>query len=149
MARRKSVQQKKLEGNAGKRDLTGPVKPPPGVPEMPKWLNAVAADEWNRIVPILDSMGVLSMLDRAVIADYCTVWSQLVRVEGELASADAITETRSDSDGMVKHPLWSVANQLRQRFDKKCEMLGLAPGPRGRLDVPEKPLEDDSLGILD
>lgn len=148
MAVRKSKQAKALANNPGKRNLDV-VKPPPGVPDMPPWLKAEASDEWKRIVPILDSMGVLSRLDRAVVADYCTVWAQLVRVETQLADADALTDTRSDSEGMVKNPLWSVANQLRQRFDKKCEMLGLAPGPRGRLDVPDKPLDDDPDGILD
>jgi P27 family predicted phage terminase small subunit len=148
MPPRKSINKKRIEGNPGKRHLDA-VKPPPGVPEIPKWLKGEAADEWGRIVPILDSMGVLSRLDRAVIADYCTVWAQLVRVESELADSEAITETRSNNDQMVRHPLWSVANQLRQRFDRKCELLGLAPGPRGRLDVPDKPLEDDGLGILD
>jgi P27 family predicted phage terminase small subunit len=148
MPAKKGAATKRLNNNPGKREIEA-VKPPPGVPEMPNWLCGEAAAEWGRIIPILDAMGVLSLLDRAVIADYCTVWSQLVRVERELSGADVLTETRSDSEGMVKNPLWSVANQLRQRFDRKCEMLGLAPGPRGRLDVPEKPVDDDALGILD
>lgn len=147
MAVRKSKQQKELEGNAGKRELSA-VKPPPGVPEMPKWLKGEGEAEWNRVIPILDSMGVLSVLDRAVIADYCTVWAQLVRVDSLLDEADALNEGARGQE-WVKNPLWSIANQLRQRFHKACDLLGLAPGPRGRLDVPEKPIEDDSLGILD
>lgn len=148
MAQRKSAQAKKLAGNPGKRELSV-VKPPPGVPDMPNWLTGEGAVEWSRVIPILDSMGVLSVLDRAVIADYCTVWAQLVRVEKELTTAESLTEGRSDRGEWVKNPLWSIANQLRQRFHKACEMLGLAPGPRGRLDVPEKQSDDDGGGILD
>lgn len=148
MAIRKSAQAKKLANNPGKSRIDT-VKPPPGVPDMPAWLNGEAAAEWGRVIPILDSMGVLSRLDRAVVADYCTVWAQLVRVERELSESESLTEGRSDRGEWVKNPLWSIANQLRQRFHKGCDLLGLAPGPRGRLDVPDKPLGDDPDGILD
>jgi P27 family predicted phage terminase small subunit len=137
-----------LDGNPGKRSLDF-VKPPPGVPDKPVWLKKESAEEWDRIIPILDSMGVLSRLDRAVVADYCTVWGRLVAVEKELDSAEALVVGRSDRQEWVKNPLWSVSNQLRQRFHKCCELLGLAPGPRGRLDVPDKSQNDDPYGLLD
>lgn len=139
---------KRLAGNPGKRQLDR-IKPPPGVPAKPSWLIGEASDEWDRVIPILDSTGVLSLLDRAVVADYCMIWSDICRVSDELVGASSIVEGRRDR-GPTKNVLWSILNGLRQRFDKKCELLGLAPTPRGRLDVPagDDPFYDPH-GLLD
>ena len=146
---RKGSTARRLANNPGKRPVEAPIKPPPGIPERPASLKGEAADEWDRVVPVLDAMGILSVLDRAVICDYCQCWADICRVTGELENAPSLVEGRSDSAGMVKNHLWSILNQLRQRFDKKAEMLGLAPGPRGRLDTPDRGLDDDSHGLLD
>ena len=143
---RKSKQAKDLDGNPGKRSVTV-VKPPPGVPEKPPWLAGEASDEWDRVIPILDSMGVLSRLDRSAISDYCTVWGRLVQAEREIGSGSLLVQGQKGE--MVRNPLLSEANQLRQRFGKYCDLLGLAPAPRGRLDIPDKGLDDDPHGLLD
>jgi P27 family predicted phage terminase small subunit len=143
---RTSVGQKTLHGNPGKRDLHVP-KPPPGVPDRPEWLKGEASEEWGRVVPILDSMGVLSRLDRAVIADYCRVWGMLVKVETELENTNLMVKGQKDE--LVRNPLFSVANQLRQRFHKCCDLIGLSPGTRSKLDVSDKSADEDPHGLLD
>lgn len=137
-----------LENNPGKQKVSF-VKPPPGVPAMPKWLKGEAAQEWRRVVPVLDAMGVLSTLDRAVLSDYCVTWAQIVRIERSLEADAAVVPGRADIGGTVRHPLWSVLNQLRQRLHKSCDLLGLAPAPRGRIEMPEQPIEDDPEHLLD
>ncbi len=148
MPRKTSNTSKRLAGNPGKRQLDT-IKAPPGVPTKPIWLIGEASDEWDRVIPILDSTGLLSLLDRAVVADYCRIWGDICRVSEELTAAPSITEGRRDR-GPTKNVLWSILNGLRQRFDKKCELLGLAPAPRGRLDVPtgDDPYFDPH-GLLD
>lgn len=143
---RKSKQSKSLDANPGKRPLEIP-KPPPGVPEKPEWLTGEAGREWDRVIPILDSMGVLSKLDRSAIADYCRVWGRLVAVENEIDGGSILLKGQKGE--MVRNPLLAEANQLRQRLHKSFDMIGLAPGPRGRLDVPDKGLDDDPHGLLD
>jgi P27 family predicted phage terminase small subunit len=146
MARRKSNVTKALDGNPGKREALV-VKPPPGVPEKPAWLKGEAADEWDRIVPILDSMGVLSTIDRAIIALHCQDWQQLCKINADLEAADYVSAGRTGED--VRNPLWAIKNQLEQRFHKTCELLGAAPNPRSRLDMPPKEENEDPHGLLD
>lgn len=143
---RKAKQTKALENNPGKGRLDV-VKPPPGVPEKPPWLQGEASAEWDRVIPILDAMGVLSRLDRSAVSDYCTVWGRLVWCEQRIQSTDLLLKGQKGE--LVRNPLLSEANQLRQRFGRYCDLLGLAPAPRGRLDVPDRGADDDPHGLLD
>ncbi|HNY41108.1 MAG TPA: phage terminase small subunit P27 family [Bryobacteraceae bacterium] len=147
MSIRRGSRAKELDGNPGKRPIGG-LRPPPGVPDRPVSLQGEARAEWDRIVPVLDSMGVLSILDRAVIADHCEAWGQICRINAELAGLPSVIEGRRGGE-LVKDVRWSVLNALRQRFHKSCELLGLAPSPRGRLDVPDRGLDEDPHGLLD
>lgn len=47
-----------------------------GRPKRPDWLSDEARREWNRIVPELQKQGVLSVLDRGMLAVYCSLWAQ-------------------------------------------------------------------------
>lgn len=129
--------------------MTAPVKPPPGVPEMPAGMPRGAVDEWGRVVPILDSMGVLSILDRAALADYCICVARCWDLE-QLIGDEGFTKKASNrADGPAKSPLFTILRMYRGSLQRWCELFGLAPGPRGRLDVPEKPEAEDAEGILD
>lgn len=80
---RKSTKTKELEGNLGKRALNHEEpKPEEGTPQIPIRLPALARAHWNRLVPILKKMKVLTVADGDALAGYCTV---LVR--WELATA--------------------------------------------------------------
>ena len=52
----------------------------PGAPEPPDWLYGDGLEEWNRVVKLLgpDGLGVISRLDRGVLAVYCLLWQLLV-----------------------------------------------------------------------
>jgi P27 family predicted phage terminase small subunit len=71
----------------------------------------------------------------------------LVKVETELESTNLMVKGQKDE--LVRNPLFSVANQLRQRFHKCCDLIGLSPGTRSKLDVPDKSHDEDPHGILD
>lgn len=140
---------KQLDNNPGKRRIPEPVKPPPGVPDMPKGLPALAKNEWKRVTPILDKMGVLSILDRAALADYCLCVARVTEIEKVISRDGLSVRGRNRGAGHVKNPLLSVARQYRSSLQRWCDLFGFAPGPRGRLDVPEQIGEDDPEGMLD
>jgi len=147
--RPKPKKKKLLDANPGKRRLPEPVKPPPGVPSMPAGLSAVAREEWERVVPILDKMGVLSVLDRAALADYCLCVARVAELEMLIDKRGSGIRGRNRSDRFVKNPLFAVVRQYRASLQRWCDLFGFAPGPRGRLDVPEQPANDDPEGLLD
>ncbi len=147
--RAKSKARKKLENNPGKRRIPEPVKPPPGVPDMPKGMPKLAIEEWARVVPILDKMGVLSVLDRAGLADYCLCVARVGELERAIGKQGIAVKGRYRGDRQIKHPLFAVVRQYRASLQRWCDLFGFAPGPRGRLDVPEQPANDDPEGLLD
>lgn len=65
-------------GNPGKRPLN-PQEPRPAVeaPRMPAWLPRRAKAEWQRIVPELLGLGLLTRIDLGALASYCVAVGEL------------------------------------------------------------------------
>src|SRR4029077_11756272 len=102
---------KLLDGNPGKRRIND--REPasiPGFPEMPDWLDDEAKAEWNRIIPELHEMGVLSRADRPALTGYCNAWSRWVHAEGQVRKYGAIVKS-PDKGFPMTSPYLTVANQ--------------------------------------
>jgi P27 family predicted phage terminase small subunit len=136
---------KLIEGNPGKRPInTLAPKPAPKAPTEPRWVKLLpgplstqirkdAAAEWKRIVPVLDGLGLLSVVDSALLTDYCICWARLLECERTLSLEGMTKET---DRGPAKHPLTTVAGQYRSALKSYVGELGLGPSSRGRLAVP-------------
>ena len=64
--------------------------PPRGRPEPPEPLEGMAAREWNRMCDRLAHDGVLSLVDDAVMYEYCRLFAEtedIVRVKAETAAS--------------------------------------------------------------
>ena len=59
----------------------GEVEPTPGFPDAPEWLDSEALAEWKRIESDSAYREAICLLDRAVLAAYCCMWSRFVRGE--------------------------------------------------------------------
>ena len=96
----KPTRVKELEGNPGKRRLNTTESHPPvpaAVPYAPKFVNAEAKAEWNRMVNILLGMGLYTEVDHAALAMYCQAWGRWVIAERKLsAEGEIITTCRAD-----------------------------------------------------
>lgn len=53
----------------------GDVKPDVEIPGCPKHLLPEARKEWRRITPLLQDLGLVSMIDRTALALYCQEWA--------------------------------------------------------------------------
>lgn len=111
---------KNLSGNAGRRPMTvNEPMPPIGAPACPVWLTGDALEEWHRIVPALDRLGMLTSVDGAVLIGHCVTF-------GEIAATVKAGE-----------PL--KASLLGQMRSFAVE-LGLTPAARAKLSIaPPKP----------
>ena len=69
-----------------KRSNLGSVELCADEPPMPEHLSTAAREEWERIVPELLALGVLSKIDRGALSAYCTCHAMA------LAAEAAITE---------------------------------------------------------
>ena len=122
----KPTKLKLLEGNPGKRALPkNEPSPKLGRPSKPKCLTGEAAAEWKRVVPELESSGLLAKIDRPALTGYCISWAAVVR---------AHEKEQSDTLNLA-------LTQLRQW----CVMFGISPAARTRIQVkPTAPEESAS-----
>jgi P27 family predicted phage terminase small subunit len=129
-----------LHGNPGKR-ARNPYEPNPttAVPHCPGRLDTEARREWRRVVRELRTLGLVSKLDRAVLAAYCVAWSRWVALESHLAQVKAKKGVEgllatARSGYQMPHPLLTVAGMAARtptaalRISLRVRSLLLPPG---------------------
>lgn len=142
-----------LEGNPGKRALKDEPRPTPRPPKPPTWLSKEAAAEWKRLVPELDRVGLLTLVDRAALAAYCEAWSTHKEAVGDVKRNGIKLEIErerfsrnGDSLGVdvivVPNPAVKVQKEMASLMRGYMAEFGLTPYSRSRLSPPE--LEEDA-----
>jgi phage terminase small subunit len=108
---------KKLAGNPGKRPMNDREPLPAGrIGACPDWFPADARLEWDRIVPELDRLGVLTSVDAATVEAHCLTYGEIV------ATVKAGEPLRA-----------ALLGQMRAYAAE----LGLTPAARAKLVVPQ------------
>lgn len=138
----KSLSQKVLEGNPGKRALKNEPRPTLGDPPMPEGLTADARAEWFRVLPELRKMGILAVCDGADIAGYCQARARWLQAEAIVEKEGPVVDEPVLINGVAtkfvrkkKHPAVTVSNQAAVLMKSFAAELGLSPTSRARLDV--------------
>jgi P27 family predicted phage terminase small subunit len=117
---------RKLLGNPGKRALNEhEPKPAPGEPEMP-WLAREAAAEWRRVVPILLSLGILTIADGPALALYCAAYGHWQCAERELTKCRDLSADKARKLNRMADSSMKLAKSMLVEF-------GLTPASRPRL----------------
>lgn len=145
---------KLFEGNPGRRpiNLSDGINPDVVVPDAPAWLCRDGLKEWKRISVELESIGLISRLDRAALALYCQTWGQLCLLERAFAAQQKSTvekgrEAGMDLDvaamrtffaatpsGFVRQaPLYRQIGELREQCNRYLAAFGLSPTARMRV----------------
>jgi P27 family predicted phage terminase small subunit len=123
---------RRLEGNRGKRawNHDEPVLPE-AIPRCPGHLGPRARAEWRRVARPLVALGVLTAIDRAVLAAYCQAYGRWVEAEEALRETPALLRTAS---GHVQHSPWLViANRQLELMARSMTELGMTPVARSRV----------------
>lgn len=142
-----------LRGNASKKAigslLDDVVRPPVEAPECPEHLEGEARAEWERIVPHLVALGLISKIDRAALAGYCDAWGEYVWACERVKALNA--EDPSGERGRILstpagYKQISVAQQIRNRALDQCKqflaLFGMSPADRSRVTQ-----SDPQLGL--
>lgn len=124
---------------SGRKQSAGRVRK--GIPPRPPELTGEAAAEWDHVAVELESAGLLSVVDRGILAAYC------LAVADMLAARDAINrEGRwlkvpiQSSKGAklgtrtVEHPAVKLIDRASARVQKLAHELGLSASSRARLE---------------
>ena len=125
---------KELQGNPGKRAINRNEPKPIGVPRCPSHLDDGAKKEWARISKELIAIGLLTSVDRAALAAYCSSYSRWA--EAELNIQKFGTVIKSPKSGYpLQNPYVGVANTALDHMRKFGVEFGLTPASRTRLQV--------------
>lgn len=126
--------QKRLDGNPGKRAVNHKEPmPTEGEPELPSHLDAEASAEWHRLIPELTALGVITIVDKGVLASYCMAWSRWVKAELMIQKSSEVLQ--SDSGGLYQNPYLAVANRAMEQMRTFGAAMGLDPSSRSRLQI--------------
>jgi P27 family predicted phage terminase small subunit len=136
---------KVLRGNPGKRALNA-AEPMParGIPDCPEWLDDVAKAKWDALVPELDRLGLLTVVDGDVLACYCQAWAEFQEATEILQSEGRTCE--GGSGGTKMHPAVTMQRTAWKAIRDFAALFGLDPSSRTRLAVPPK---DDGADAID
>jgi len=116
-------------------------RPRPGA-NCPAILRGPARAEWHRVAPELRRLGLLTVLDRALLATYCQTWARWLEAN-ELVEREGLTVARLK--GAKPHPALTVAGECARLLVVLAREFGLSPTSRQRLRVgvePPKPTDD-------
>ena len=130
----KPARLKLIDGNPGKRPIRGrEPKPPTALPTCPAHLSATAKSEWKRLAGVLNEIGLLTRIDRTVLAAYCQAYGRWVEAERKLAETPPLLKTPA---GYVQVSPWiTISNKQVELMTRLMAELGLTPSARSRLAI--------------
>lgn len=143
----KPTKLKKLQGTYREdRAPENEPEPPLGAPACPDWLNDLAKEEWQRIVPDLIEVGLLTKIDRAALAGYCHAWSEWQQMEADIEEEgiDQLTGTGTTQ----RRPQVMVRDKAIERCYRFAKEFGLTPSSRTGISVPEKRKDSNPFSRL-
>jgi P27 family predicted phage terminase small subunit len=145
----KPTKLKLLEGTF-RADRVAPDEPEPtvGIPVCPAWIlaNEDARLEWDRVVPELARLGMLTVIDGAELEGYCAHYARAVGAERELATKPALKKAPFGPKAARIISIAKVAWQEVRAFGKE---YGLSPASRTRISAPnQQPPQDTDEDFL-
>lgn len=144
----KPTKLKLLEGTF-RPDRAPEVEPQPkeGIPVMPAWIkrDRVARGQWEIVVPELERLGLLAVVDGAALEGYCANYCRAVKAEREVLKYGV---TLDSPFGRKRNPACSIAKDSWVEVRNFGNLYGLNPSARTRISVTAKPPKDDTEDFL-
>ena len=134
---------KVLKGNPGKRPVNeNEPKPSVRLPRAPEHLSDEAKKEWRRSGRFLVNLGLVSDLDLAAFAAYCTAYGRWVEAETALKTYGVMV--KSPNGFPVQSPYLAVANKAMEQMRSLLSEFGMSPASRTRVTaIPPEPEYDE------
>lgn len=123
--------------------------PESAIPSCPDKLDGAAKYEWKRITKELFQLGILSRIDRADLAAYCSSYARWMECEDKIKelktkNPDSLGVLYKTTNGnLIISPLLSVLKGEREACHKFLVEFGMTPASRTRINVEKKNDEDE------
>ncbi|HKO87893.1 MAG TPA: phage terminase small subunit P27 family [Burkholderiales bacterium] len=135
-----------LKGNPSKKSMASllddVVRPDVAIPPCPKELSKDARAEWGRIAPHLAALGLISEIDRAALAAYCSAWGTFIWAERRIAAFNKEKQDKTGEAALIwdtpsGYKQMSVTLQIRNRSMEQMKgflaEFGMSPAARSRV----------------
>jgi len=138
MGRKTTPTPLKLVTGTARSDRINPDEPEVEVkiPVPPKHLSKEANEEWRRMAPLLQDMGLISENDRAAFAMYCAAWGDHVKAENMIRKKGHVIVTTNGNE--IQSPWVSISNTAKLNAFKFLTEFGLTPASRSKVSVTKK-----------
>lgn len=103
-----------------------------------------AAEEWDRVVPVLKRSVGLGNPDFSMVVDLCVTIARLEFCEHQISQEGLVTMGQR---GPCRNPLTTIATQYRTQFKTYIRELGLSPS--ARTGVPARRDDDGEEDVFD
>lgn len=113
--------------------------PEPVAPKCPTFLKAEARREWKRISSELETLGLLTQIDRAALAAYCSSWETFVNADKVIREKGLTLLTPNNFE--QQRPEIAIRNKALQQMKSFLAEFGMTPAARTKISVPEAPIE--------
>lgn len=142
----KPTRLKVLQGNPGKRRLND-AEPEPieGDIFQPADIaaDAMAREEWGRIVPMLQSLGIAGQQDYLILADICRVHSRRAMAQAKVKELGPMIR---GPKGPIMNPFIRLAQHCERDLRQMYRSVGLDPAGRSALRVETPKKHESSFG---
>jgi len=141
-----------LQGNRSRKnfdELIAEVKEPAVpvcAPPMPDVLSDVAVAEWERLIPDLMALGLVSRMDQMALATYCQAYADWVRYQRLIAARNSASDDELGGDiqtfktgAQQMHVLRQLANDAEKRANAAGAAFGFSPMARRNLKTATQP----------
>lgn len=115
----------------------------------PDWLSKRALEEWERVVPLLDSVKVLTEPDLIALANYCSAAGVAIQAQEEVNRVGLFAAVIKGSKMRHVNPLIKVAQEARAQALRYAIEFGLTPAARSRVVGQPKPAEGEEAKDAD
>lgn len=138
-------------------------KPESIAPSCPKHLNEEARKEWHRMSKELASLGLLTRLDKAVFAMYCTSYStwkdatERLGKSGMIILVGKIKAERNKRGQIIRegkpgipriNPYFRIQKEVQIQMLKCLVEMGMSPSSRSRIKVGRPKQKDEAEEFL-
>jgi P27 family predicted phage terminase small subunit len=137
----------RLRGNPGKRRLNdAEPRPAAKAPPCPACLGEEARKEWQRLARELADLGLLTGIDRGLLAAYCQAHALWVEAVSSIERYG--TMVKSPNGYPMQSPYVAVANKQVDIMVRIAAEFGMSPSSRTRIRVGDQTPQDPFEAFL-
>jgi P27 family predicted phage terminase small subunit len=104
----------------------------PKIPSCPSHLDKEAKKEWKRVSKALYAIGLITELDRGILAAYCESYSRWVAATDNVNVEGMMIEC---GDGQKLNPCIRVAKEAYDQMVRTGILFGMSPSSRASLSI--------------